>query len=90
LSTKAGGTGINLIGANRLILFDSDWNPSTDRQAMARIHRDGQKKPCYIYRILIPGTMDEKIYQRQISKLSLSDSLMVSKEFQEADKDDCH
>lgn len=76
LSKKTGGTGINLIGANRLILFDSDWNPSNDRQAMARIHRDGQKKPCYIYRLLIPGTMDEKIYQRQISKLSLSDSLM--------------
>ncbi|UZJ57018.1 hypothetical protein CBS101457_006338 [Exobasidium rhododendri] len=78
LSTKAGGTGINLIGANRLILFDSDWNPSHDRQAMARIHRDGQKKPCYIYRILLSGTMDEKIYQRQVSKLSLSDSLMDS------------
>jgi DNA repair and recombination protein RAD54B len=78
LSKKAGGTGVNLIGANRLILFDSDWNPSNDRQAMARIHRDGQKKQCYIYRMLIPGTMDEKIYQRQISKLSLSDSLIVS------------
>lgn len=67
-----------MIGANRLILFDSDWNPSVDRQAMARIHRDGQKKTCYIYRLLIPGTMDEKIYQRQLSKLSLSDALMVS------------
>lgn len=78
LSSKAGGTGINLIGANRLILFDSDWNPATDRQAMARIHRDGQKKTCYIYRMVIPGTMDEKIYQRQISKLSLSDAMVVS------------
>lgn len=68
-----------MIGANRLILFDSDWNPSVDRQAMARIHRDGQKKTCYIYRLLIPGTMDEKIYQRQLSKLSLSDALMVSR-----------
>ncbi|PWY99646.1 hypothetical protein BCV70DRAFT_139465, partial [Testicularia cyperi] len=76
LSAKSGGVGLNLIGANRLILLDSDWNPSTDLQAMARIHRDGQKKTCYIYRMLLSGTMDEKIYMRQISKLGLSDSLM--------------
>ncbi|TKY89822.1 hypothetical protein EX895_001119 [Sporisorium graminicola] len=76
LSAKSGGVGLNLIGANRLVLIDSDWNPSTDLQAMARIHRDGQKKSCYIYRLLLSGTMDEKIYQRQISKLGLSDSLM--------------
>ncbi|KAJ1033828.1 hypothetical protein NDA16_000038 [Ustilago loliicola] len=78
LSAKSGGVGLNLIGANRLVLIDSDWNPSTDLQAMARIHRDGQKKTCYIYRLLLSGTMDEKIYQRQISKLGLSDSLMNS------------
>ncbi|PWN42131.1 hypothetical protein IE81DRAFT_143270 [Ceraceosorus guamensis] len=76
LSAKTGGVGLNLTGANRLILFDSDWNPSVDRQAMARIHRDGQKKPCFIYRLLLAGTMDEKIYQRQISKIGLSDSLI--------------
>lgn len=76
LSAKSGGVGLNLIGANRLVMIDSDWNPSTDLQAMARIHRDGQKKTCYIYRLLLSGTMDEKIYQRQISKLGLSDSLM--------------
>ncbi len=76
LSAKSGGVGLNLIGANRLVLIDSDWNPSTDLQAMARIHRDGQKKTCYIYRLLLSGTMDEKIYQRQISKIGLSDSLM--------------
>ncbi|PWN48636.1 hypothetical protein IE53DRAFT_389144 [Violaceomyces palustris] len=76
LSARSGGVGLNLIGANRLVLFDSDWNPSTDQQAMARIHRDGQTKPCYIYRMLLTGTMDEKIYQRQLSKIGLSDSLM--------------
>ena len=76
LSSKSGGVGLNLIGANRLILFDSDWNPATDRQAMARIHRDGQTKPCYIYRLLLVGTLDEKIYQRQTTKIGLSDSLM--------------
>ena len=76
LSSKSGGVGLNLIGANRLVLFDSDWNPATDRQAMARIHRDGQLKPCFIYRLLLVGSMDEKIYQRQITKIGLSDSLM--------------
>lgn len=76
LSAKSGGTGLNLIGANRLVLLDSDWNPSTDKQAMARIHRDGQKKECFVYRFLLAGTMDEKIYQRQLSKIGLSDSLM--------------
>ncbi|KAI1786543.1 P-loop containing nucleoside triphosphate hydrolase protein [Ganoderma leucocontextum] len=76
LSSKAGGVGLNLIGASRLILIDSDWNPSHDLQSMARIHRDGQKRPVYIYRFLTTGTIDEKIYQRQVTKLGLSDSLM--------------
>jgi len=52
LSSKAGGCGLNLIGANRLVMFDPDWNPANDDQAMARVWRDGQKKPCYIYRLI--------------------------------------
>ncbi|KAL6308182.1 SNF2 family N-terminal domain-containing protein [Sparassis latifolia] len=76
LSSKAGGVGLNLIGASRLCLIDSDWNPSHDLQSMARIHRDGQKRPVFIYRFLTAGTIDEKIYQRQVTKLGLSNSLM--------------
>ncbi|VDK41709.1 unnamed protein product [Anisakis simplex] len=72
LSTKAGGVGLNLIGASRLILFDSDWNPAHDVQAMARIWRDGQKRPCFIYRLVTTGTIDEKILQRQVKKSGLS------------------
>lgn len=79
LSAKAGGVGLNLVGASRLILFDNDWNPSTDIQAMARIHRDGQRRPCRIYRLLTQGTLDEKIFQRQATKLSLSDSVVDGK-----------
>jgi DNA repair and recombination protein RAD54B len=79
LSAKAGGVGLNLIGASRLVLFDVDWNPATDLQAMARIHRDGQKKPCYIYRFLIKGAIDEKIFQRQVTKTGLADSIVDSK-----------
>lgn len=76
LSAKSGGTGLNLIGASRLFLFDTDWNPSVDLQAMARVHRDGQKRPVFVYRLLITGAMDEKIYQRQITKQSLAESFM--------------
>ena len=79
LSAKAGGMGINLIGASRLVLFDVDWNPAIDAQAMARIHRDGQKRPCVIYRFLMAGGLDEKIWQRQVTKLGLADSVMENK-----------
>jgi len=79
LSAKSGGAGINLIGASRLVLFDVDWNPATDLQAMARIHRDGQKLPVKIYRLLMAGGMDEKIYQRQITKIGLADSVVDGK-----------
>lgn len=68
--------GLNLIGANRLFLLEPEWNPALDQQAMARIHRDGQQKHCFIYRMMLSGTMDEKIFQRQITKLGLSDTLM--------------
>ena len=72
LSSKAGGCGLNIIGANRLVLFDSDWNPATDKQAAARCWRDGQKKHCYTYRFLSAGTLEEKIFQRQLSKEGLA------------------
>ena len=71
LSSKAGGCGINLVGGNRLILFDPDWNPANDKQAAARCWRDGQKKKCYLYRLLATGTIEEKVFQRQLSKESL-------------------
>ncbi|KAE8351264.1 SNF2 family N-terminal domain-containing protein [Aspergillus coremiiformis] len=80
LSAKAGGVGLNLIGASRLILFDVDWNPATDIQAMARIHRDGQKRHCRIYRVLLKGSLEEKIWQRQVTKIGLADSVMEHKD----------
>lgn len=79
LSAKAGGTGLNLVGASRLVLFDNDWNPSIDLQAMARIHRDGQKKPVFIYRLFTTGCIDEKIFQRQLMKTNLSDMFLDEK-----------
>jgi DNA repair and recombination protein RAD54B len=79
LSAKSGGAGLNLIGASRLVLFDVDWNPATDLQAMARVHRDGQKYPVKIYRFLMAGGMDEKIFQRQVTKTGLADSVLDGK-----------
>lgn len=64
LSSKAGGCGLNLIGANRLVMFDPDWNPANDEQAMARVWRDGQKKTCYIYRLISVSPLHHR--RRQI------------------------
>lgn len=80
LSSKAGGCGINLIGANRLVLMDPDWNPASDQQALARVWRDGQKKDCFIYRFICTGSIEEKIFQRQSMKLSLSSCVVDEKE----------
>lgn len=80
LSSKAGGCGLNLIGANRLILFDPDWNPAADQQALARVWRDGQKKDCFVYRFIATGSIEEKIFQRQSHKQSLSSCVVDSAE----------
>jgi DNA repair and recombination RAD54-like protein len=80
LSSKAGGCGLNLIGANRLVLFDPDWNPAADQQALARVWRDGQKKDCFVYRFITTGTIEEKVFQRQSHKQSLSSCVVDSAE----------
>jgi len=80
LSSKAGGCGLNLIGANRLVLFDPDWNPAADQQALARVWRDGQKKDCFVYRFIGTGSIEEKIFQRQSHKQALSSAVVDSAE----------
>ncbi|KYQ90628.1 SNF2-related domain-containing protein [Tieghemostelium lacteum] len=76
LTTKVGGLGLNLTGANRVILFDPDWNPSTDAQARERVYRIGQKKMVTIYRLVTLGTIEEKIYHRQIYKQFLTNKIL--------------
>lgn len=76
LSAKAGGMGLNLIGASRLVLFDVDWNPAVEEQAMARIHREGQRKHCRIYRLVMKGGLEERVWQRQVVKRGLATSIM--------------
>lgn len=88
LSAKSGGVGLNLIGASRLVLFDNDWNPSVDLQAMSRIHRDGQKRPCFIYRLVTTGCIDEKILQRQLMKHSLSQKFLGDSSAKKGHADD--
>jgi DNA excision repair protein ERCC-6 len=76
LTTRVGGLGINLTGADRVIIFDPDWNPSTDVQARERAWRLGQKREVTIYRLMTSGTIEEKIYHRQIFKQFLTNKIL--------------
>merc|ERR1719312_2146525 len=71
LSTRAGGLGINLYTADIVILYDSDWNPQMDLQAMDRAHRIGQKKQVRVFRLVTENTVDEKIVEKAEIKLKL-------------------
>lgn len=71
MTTRAGGLGINAQSADTVILLDSDWNPQVDLQAMARVHRIGQKKPVHVYRLIANGTVEERLLQRAQKKLFL-------------------
>jgi chromodomain-helicase-DNA-binding protein 1 len=77
LSTRAGGLGINLMTADTVILFDSDWNPQADLQAMARAHRIGQKKTVMVYRFVSKDTIEEEILERARNKIIL-EHLIIS------------
>lgn len=76
LTTKVGGLGVNLTGADRVIIYDPDWNPSTDIQARERAWRLGQTKDITIYRLMTAGTIEEKIYHRQIFKTFLTNKIL--------------
>lgn len=78
ISTRAGGLGLNLMTANTVVLYDSDWNPQMDLQAMDRAHRIGQKKQVRVYRLITDKTMEKKMVEKQAMKLKL-DSMIIQK-----------
>jgi len=68
LSTKAAGVGLTLTGADRCIVYDPSWNPAEDSQAVDRCYRIGQTKPVVVYRLVTAGTVEEKMYEKQVHK----------------------
>lgn len=75
LSTRAGGQGINLVAADTVIVFDSDWNPQNDAQALARAHRIGQTKPVQVYRLVMRATYERDMLDRAAMKLGLEQAI---------------
>ncbi|KAM9743930.1 DNA excision repair protein ERCC-6-like [Menidia menidia] len=71
LTTQVGGVGITLTAADRVVIYDPSWNPATDAQAVDRAYRIGQTQNVVIYRLITCGTVEEKIYRRQVFKDSL-------------------
>lgn len=76
LTTRAGGLGINLTSADIVVLYDSDWNPQADLQAMDRAHRIGQTKQVVVYRFVTDNAIEEKVLERAAQKLRL-DQLVI-------------
>lgn len=76
LTTKVGGLGLNLTGADTVIFVEHDWNPMSDLQAMDRAHRLGQKKVVNVYRIITKGTLEEKIMGLQKFKMNIASTVV--------------
>ncbi|XP_057975247.1 ATP-dependent DNA helicase DDM1 [Malania oleifera] len=83
LSTRAGGLGINLTAADTCILYDSDWNPQMDLQAMDRCHRIGQTKPVHVYRLATAQSVECRILKRAFSKLKLEHVVIGKGQFKQ-------
>ena len=87
LSTRAGGVGINLTAADTVIIFDSDWNPQNDVQAMARCHRIGQKKQVTIYRLITRRSFEAEMFDRASRKLGLEHAVLGTRKFTDPSAD---
>jgi superfamily II DNA or RNA helicase len=80
ISTRAGGLGLNLTGADTVIFYDHDWNPANDNQAQDRAYRIGQTRTVTVYKLVSVGTIEEKIIERQQLKQTLADEVIGSDE----------
>jgi E1A-binding protein p400 len=78
LSTRSGGVGVNLVGADTVIFYDSDWNPAMDQQAQDRCHRIGQTREVHIYRLISESTIEENILKKANQKRFLDDLVIQS------------
>ncbi|GBG29478.1 DNA repair protein, putative [Hondaea fermentalgiana] len=76
MSTRAGGEGLNLTGASKVVIFDPDWSPTPDLQAQDRAHRLGQRHFVRVYRLISQGTVEEAKYLRQVDKRQLSSTML--------------
>lgn len=83
ISTRAGGLGINLTAADTVIIYNSDWNPQVDLQAQDRCHRIGQTRPVVVYRLVMAGTVDERITNTATSKRRLEKLVMQRGKFKQ-------
>ncbi|CAL5067246.1 unnamed protein product [Urochloa decumbens] len=83
LSTRAGGLGINLTSADTCILYDSDWNPQMDLQAMDRCHRIGQTRPVHVYRLATSHSVEGRIIKRAFGKLKLEHVVIGKGQFEQ-------
>ncbi len=86
LSTRAGGCGISLHAANAVVLYDSDWNPQVDLQAIDRAHRIGQTREVTVYRFVTEGTVEEKIVERAARRLKMENLIMKKGRFNAENK----
>jgi SNF2 family DNA or RNA helicase len=78
ISLKAGGTGLNLTGADTVIHYDPWWNPASENQATDRAYRIGQDKPVFVHKLLCARTVEDRIHQLQQKKSLLADNLLSS------------
>ena len=76
ISLKAGGTGLNLTGADMVVHFDPWWNPAVEDQAADRAHRIGQTRPVLVHRLVAEETIEERILALQEAKRSLADAAL--------------
>lgn len=80
-STRSGGIGLNLTGADSIVFFDTDWNPAMDKQAQDRCHRIGQTRTVHIYRLITLSTIEENIFKKSIQKRELNYVIMEDGKF---------
>ena len=79
ISTNAGGVGLNIQGANRVVIFDFKWNPVHDQQAIGRAYRIGQTKPVFVYRFMVAGSFEESLHNRAVFKMQLASRVVDKK-----------